>query len=609
MALKRYCTIALVAIMAMVLAMGSPTVMAQESSPDLSPGLHTGWMMETYDGYNGTWSCNRTYEYYIPSGYDGSEAVPLLFSFHGIGSNGPEQEDLTKFDVLAEQEGFIAVFPNATTLTADDNPCAGNLIGKYNPLLAGADLTQWNLGINWSLQYCAGVDDVEFVSDIIDSIETNYNIDASQIYATGMSLGAFFSHYVALMLPGTFAAIAPVCGPMLVNMLESEDVPPLTVIMMMSPTDPIVPYYGDDTGTIRPMDETIAFWLDVDNITSTPVTTVWGPTASDNTTVTQYVYSGGTDGTQVVFFKVEGCKTENYWEYCAGHTWPGGPQYLDPLFIGLVTTQIDGTAQIWRYLPPEKHYLTIYSSSWGSVAAPGQETFANVNSAGAYMFFDPGTGDTVVDLMATPESGYGFVNWTGDVSTVADINSATTSITITPDDDYGIMANFIAQYDLTIDSTDGGQVTAPGEGVFPDYDAGTLVNLVATPDAGYQFLEWTGDVTEIDDRYAAETTITMEDNYTITASFEEEPSGGMCFIATAAYGTAAGKELDFLREFRDDVLLDSTIGSQLVGLYYQISPPIADFMSEDIFVRTLIRELLIDPIIWVVEATKDIWGN
>lgn len=34
---------------------------------------------------------NRTYEYYIPSGYAGSEAVPLLFSFHGLGSRGVEQ--------------------------------------------------------------------------------------------------------------------------------------------------------------------------------------------------------------------------------------------------------------------------------------------------------------------------------------------------------------------------------------------------------------------------------------------------------------------------------------------------------------------------------------
>jgi hypothetical protein len=61
-----------------------------------------------------------------------------------------------------------------------------------------------------------------------------------------------------------------------------------------------------------------------------------------------------------------------------------------------------------------------------------------------------------------------------------------------------------------------------------------------------------------------------------------------------------------LREFRDGVLLKSTVGSRLVDLYYQVSPPIADFISEHSFVRTMVRELLIDPIVWVVEATGDI---
>jgi len=56
-------------------------------------------------------------------------------------------------------------------------------------------------------------------------------------------------------------------------------------------------------------------------------------------------------------------------------------------------------------------------------------------------------------------------------------------------------------------------------------------------------------------------------------------------------------------------LLESTVGSRLVDLYYQVSPPVADFISEHNFVRILVRELLVDPIVWVVEATGDIWRN
>jgi hypothetical protein len=74
------------------------------------------------------------------------------------------------------------------------------------------------------------------------------------------------------------------------------------------------------------------------------------------------------------------------------------------------------------------------------------------------------------------------------------------------------------EYDLIINSTAGGNVTDPGEGTFP-YDEGDDVNLVATPDSGYRFVEWTGDVDDIADDEDATTTITMNDDCTITANF------------------------------------------------------------------------------------------
>jgi len=82
-----------------------------------------------------------------------------------------------------------------------------------------------------------------------------------------------------------------------------------------------------------------------------------------------------------------------------------------------------------------------------------------------------------------------------------------------------------------------------------------------------------------------------------------------CFIATAAYGTSTAAELDVLRAFRDEVLLESTLGSQLVEWYYQTSPPVADFISEHDVLRTLVRELLVDPVAWLVEATGTLWRN
>jgi hypothetical protein len=80
-------------------------------------------------------------------------------------------------------------------------------------------------------------------------------------------------------------------------------------------------------------------------------------------------------------------------------------------------------------------------------------------------------------------------------------------------------------YERTISSASGGSVTTPGEGTFT-YDEGTVVPLVATPDDGYQFLSWTGDIQHIGDPNATSTTILMNGNYAILANFEVEGETG-----------------------------------------------------------------------------------
>lgn len=156
--------------------------------------------------------------------------------------------------------------------------------------------------------------------------------------------------------------------------------------------------------------------------------------------------------------------------------------------------------------PGPQHNLTIANTAGGEVTMPGEGTFT----------YNEGT---AVSLIATPDGGYRFVNWTGDVGTVGGIDSAATTITI--DDSYSITANFVAQYVLTIDSTEGGDVVSPGEGTFT-YDCGTVVDAVAEAEEGYQFLDWTGDVANIGDIDAASTAITMNGDYTITARFARE---------------------------------------------------------------------------------------
>ena len=89
----------------------------------------------------------------------------------------------------------------------------------------------------------------------------------------------------------------------------------------------------------------------------------------------------------------------------------------------------------------------------------------------------------------------------------------------------------------------------------------------------------------------------------------EEKTPPRCFIATAAYGTETAEQLDVLRAFRDQVLLQSPLGSQFVAWYYQASPPVADFISENSLLRTVVRELLVDPMVGLARLTRGLWGD
>ena len=183
--------------------------------------------------------------------------------------------------------------------------------------------------------------------------------------------------------------------------------------------------------------------------------------------------------------------------------------------------------------PPVEYDLTIDSTVGGEVTEPGEGEFTY--RAGK-----------VVDLVAEAEENYRFVNWTGDVGTIADVYAAETTITMSGD--YEITANFIVQYDLTIDSTDGGSVTIPGEGTFT-YDAGTVVDLVAEAEENYRFVNWTGDIDTIADVDAAATNITMNSDYSITANFKARVNWPLIGGIIAAV-VVAGLVIFFVRRRR-----------------------------------------------------------
>jgi hypothetical protein len=263
--------------------------------------------------------------------------------------------------------------------------------------------------------------------------------------------------------------------------------------------------------------------------------------------------------------------------------------------------------------------LTTSSAEGGSVITPGEGVFT----------YDEGE---IVDLLAEAGESYLFVEWTGDVGTIADVYAAATNIIM--NDDYSITANFEALYP-TVTTKAATNITTNSAILNVNYTVGDFspvqVRFAYKRSAGLfwfytdwvcksrsgthaESLSWLRSNTEYDFMTQLRHNYTEIEiqgttlQFTTDTSSTPSPTGG-CFIATAAYGTPAAEQIDVLREFRDSVLLESTPGSQFVALYYQFSPPVADFIAGNELLRTLVRELMIDPIVWVVEATGDIWRN
>jgi polyhydroxybutyrate depolymerase len=240
----------------------------------------------------------RQYRLHIPTGYEQDKAVPLVINLHGFNSNAEQQERVSQMSAKADQASFIVVHPE----------------GLGSP-------QTWHVGPK-----AEGIADLQFIGDLIRHVQSQFNIDQSRIYATGISNGAQMTNRLGCELSDVVAAIAPVSGGYPPTQ-ECRPVRPMPVVAFHGTADKLIPYEGQGH-LLLPAREWAAAWAAQDGCASTPMVTF------QQGEVTGETWSNCSEGVEVTFYTIQG----------RGHSWPGSDMPAE-----ITTQDINATDVIWKF--------------------------------------------------------------------------------------------------------------------------------------------------------------------------------------------------------------------------------------------------------------------
>jgi polyhydroxybutyrate depolymerase len=268
----------------------------------------------------------RYYFVHIPPQKQTSYA--LVINLHGGGGQGRGQEEFSDMDKTSDKYGFFVVYPNGT--------------GKLRDRM-----------LTWNAGNCCGyaqehqIDDVGFISKILDVVIKKYPIDPQRVYVTGMSNGAMMAYYLAEKLPQRIAAIAPVAGGRMPD--TSKSLQPMPIMHFHSLDDPRAlykgglgpPFPGTSLRVLHPdIDEVLASWAKIDGCSGKPQL------------ADQRSYQAKKKSHSAEEFVFQNCKYAPIvlWQlHKSGHVWPGGRQNYMERSLGQSTMVIDANEAMWQF--------------------------------------------------------------------------------------------------------------------------------------------------------------------------------------------------------------------------------------------------------------------
>jgi polyhydroxybutyrate depolymerase len=319
---------------------------------------------------------DRSFMVRLPKGYDPQKHYPVVILLHGMNQDAEDMERLTRFDELADKNGIIAVYPIAlhgrwnvgvrpevprpATMGPGRRGRYGNGGGGYPGGGGGGGGYPGGGGGGYpgggqqpqSQQPSedrrpAPADDVAFLNQMLDQMATKFSVDASRIYATGLSEGGFMSLRLGCALSDRVAAVAAVGAAMPKTMIcvPSRPVP---MVMIAGTSDPVVPYGGGTEHNLSlatiSVEDSAKAWARIDRCAEKPEKTKLPLSAKGAMETKVDTYNGCQQSAQVLLYSVKG----------AGNTWPGGEQYEAENTIGKTSEDLSANELIWNFFTTRK---------------------------------------------------------------------------------------------------------------------------------------------------------------------------------------------------------------------------------------------------------------
>jgi polyhydroxybutyrate depolymerase len=316
---------------------GNPTERSTRSSGcDQGTTITTGTDEEVTVDANGT---PRTYIRHVPPAATGSTALPVVVDLHGYQEGAKIHTAMSAMGPFGDTKGFITITPQGE-----------------------GQIPRWIAE--------SGSDDVAFIGNVLDDVESTLCVDLDRVYVTGLSNGAFMTSALACDMADRFAAAAPVAG---ISDIEGcSPSRPVPVIAFHGTEDTFIAYGGGmgpsalslpaPDGSGRTLGDIVDEGgnpgnLEGDGASELPevtgpsipdITSAWAARNGCESTPTESPVAG--DVTKLTFACPAGAEVELYRVDGGGHTWPGS-EFSSQLatVMGVTTMSISANEVMWEF--------------------------------------------------------------------------------------------------------------------------------------------------------------------------------------------------------------------------------------------------------------------